>query len=112
MSISLPDFDVLVALHRHDPEALEAFRRHMLREAVDYAPLQHRHSLEQLLTHIEAARDAASSPMEAAVTAFRLMQESVARLQGSWEQALHAVAGLQAALIIERLRGDRPLGAA
>jgi hypothetical protein len=112
MNINLPDFDVLVALYRHDPEALEAFRRHILRKAVDYAPLAHRHSLEQLLSHIETARDAATSPMEAAITAFRMMQESVTKLHEGWDQALQAVAGLQTALIIERLRNDRQVGAA
>lgn len=107
MNIPLPDFDALVALHRSDPEALENFRRHTLREAVEYAPLEHRASLEQLLKRIEEARDAAASPMEAASKAFRMMQESVAQLHGGWEQALQAVAGLQTALLLERLRGER-----
>lgn len=110
MNIPLPDFDVLVALHQHDPDALEDFRRHALREAVDYAPLEHRASLEQLLKQIEAARETATSPMEAAALAFRMMQDSVARLHGGWEQARDAVAGLQASLIIERLRSKNPLG--
>lgn len=112
MSINLPDFDVLVALHRHDPAALEDFRRHVLREAVNEAPPIHRPALEQLLDQIEAARATASSPMDAALIAFRMMQDSVERLQGGWEQALEAVAGLQTALIIERLRGNNTLRAA
>jgi hypothetical protein len=29
LGIRLPDFDVLVSLHRQDPEAFEAFRRWM-----------------------------------------------------------------------------------
>jgi hypothetical protein len=111
MSINLPDFDVLVALHRHDPAALEDFRRHVLREAVDGAPPVHRPALERLLDQIETARATASSPMEAAVIAFGMMQNSVERLQSSWEQALEAVAGLQAALIIDRLRGNSALPA-
>lgn len=111
MNTPLPDFDVLVALHRHDPEAFEAFRRHVLREAIDFAPPVHRASLEQVLTQIETARAAAATPMEAAATAFRMMQDSVVRLQEGWEQALNAVAGLQAALVIERVRGSMPLRA-
>ena len=95
MTIHLPDFDVLVALHRHDPEALEDFRRHVLRKAVDYAPLEHRASLEQLLEKIETARASAANPMDAAVIAFRMMQDSVVQLQGSWEKALDAVSGLR-----------------
>ena len=112
MSTPLPDFDVLVAMYRNNPEALEDFRRHMLREAVDGAPLQHRASLERLLTQIEIARAGAASPLDAAMIAFRMMQESVERLQDGWEQAREAAAGLQAALIIERLRGQGTLRAA
>lgn len=104
MNTPLPDFEVLVALYQHDPEALEDFRRHILREAVDYAPLQHRASLEQLLVRIEAARTATTSPMEAAVAAFSMMQESTERLHRGWQRALHAVAGLQAAVLIEQAR--------
>ena len=53
MNTPLPDFDVLVALYRHDPEAFEDFRRHVLREAVDCAPACHRPALERLLESIE-----------------------------------------------------------
>ncbi|HZW13782.1 MAG TPA: DUF3135 domain-containing protein [Noviherbaspirillum sp.] len=112
MTIRLPDFDVLAALHRQDPEALEIFRRHVLREAVDAAPPVHRPSLEQLLVQIESARDAAQTPMEAATVAFRMMCDSVERLQHGWEQALDSVADLQATLIIERLRARSAFGAA
>ena len=112
MNTPLPDFDVLMALYRHDPEALEAFRRHMLREAVDGAPLQHRASLERLLEQIEIARASATSPLDAATIAFRMMQKSVDRLQDGWEQAREAVAGLQTELIFDRLRGGRSLRAA
>lgn len=112
MNNPLPDFDTLVALHRTDPQALEDFRRHMLREAVDFAPLEHRASLEQLLKRIEEARSAASSPIDAASKAFQMMQESVTQLHGGWERALQAVAGLQTALLLERLRSERPLRAA
>lgn len=104
MNSPLPDFDVLVALHQHDPQALEDFRRHVLREAVDFAPLQHRAALEKLLNEIEEARACARSPMDAAAIAFRMMQDSVMRLQDGWEQAQEAVAGLQTSLILERLR--------
>lgn len=112
MTIRLPDFDVLAALHRQDPEALEIFRKHVLREAVDSAPPAHRPSLEDLLSRIESARDAADTPLEAATVAFRMMCESVERLQHGWEQALDSVADLQAAVIIERLRGGSRFGAA
>lgn len=103
MNVEVPDFDVLVALHQYDPEALEQFRRHMLRQAVESAPVVHRAALEQLLTHIEAARANAKSPIEAALIAFRMMGESVHALHDAWGQALETVAGLQASLLIERM---------
>jgi len=104
MNTSLPDFDVLLAIHREDPEALEQFRRHLLREAVDSAPVEHRESLEALLSRIEAARSEARDPVDAASIAFRMMRDSVDRLQQSWGDALHAVSGMQARVLIERMR--------
>lgn len=112
MNINLPDFEVLVALYRHDPDALEDFRRHTLRKAVDYAPLEHRASLEKLLDQIDASRETATSPEDAALIAFGMMQESAVRLQDGWEQARDAVAGLQTAIIIERVRNTSVLGLA
>lgn len=112
MTVRIPDFDVLAALHRQDPEALENFRRHALREAVDAAPPAYRPSLEQLLNRIEEARDTAATPLEAATVAFRMMCESAERLHGTWEQARQAVAELQAALILERLRSAAGFGTA
>jgi hypothetical protein len=105
--IRLPDFDVLVALHQREPEAFEAFRRHMLQQAIDVAPPMHRPALEQLLRRIEEERANAASPFDAATRAMRMMVESVERLHNAWDHAREAVAGLQAAIIIERLRAER-----
>jgi hypothetical protein len=104
--LRLPNFDVLVALHQHEPEAFEAFRRHMLRQAVDVAPPVHRPALEQLLPRIEEERATAVTPFDAAAKAMRMMVESVERLHDAWDQAREAVAGLQATIIIERLRTE------
>lgn len=104
MNTHLPDFDVLLAIYREDPDALEQFRRHLLREAVDSAPARHRQSLEDLLLRIERARDEARDPLDAAAIAFRMMRDSVDRLQESWGDALHAVSGMQARVLIERMR--------
>lgn len=104
MNTNLPDFDVLLAIHRDDPEALEQFRRHLLREAVDAAPAAHRKSLEELLVRIEESRAAARDPLDAAAIAFRMMRDSVDRLQASWSDALDAVSGMQASVLIERMR--------
>lgn len=100
----LPDFDTLVAMYQHDPEAYETYRRRVLREAVDSAPRQHRSDLEQLLVRIEQARGDASTPEEAAQVAFEMMNESVRRLNRSWKRAHYAVAGVQAELALLKAR--------
>ncbi len=102
-----PDFDVLVTLYQHDPEAFETFRRHVLREAVACAPPAQRPALEKLLTRIEETRDAADTPMDAVIAASRMMHESVGRLHQAWERAQIVVSELQTSLIIERLRAER-----
>lgn len=103
-STPLPDFDSLRRLHENDPEGFEQFRAQLLRDAVDSAPLVHRPALESLLSRIDTARQAASTPMEAAHVAFRMMRDSVMLLTQGWEQAQVAMAEWQAALIIERIR--------
>ncbi|MDQ9170074.1 DUF3135 domain-containing protein [Oxalobacteraceae bacterium R-40] len=100
----LPDFDTLVALHRDSPEAFEQLRRQLLAEAVEAAPVQHRPALENVLVRIEEARSAAATPMEAAIIASRMMHESVGSLAIAWKQAQSSLAGLQAALLIERCK--------
>lgn len=103
MGQNLPEFDTLRALYRDDPEAFENFRRHALREAIDQAPLRHRPALEALLEKMERARQAASSPMEAATVAWHMMSDSVEQLCNAWGETQHAVAGLQTTLLIARL---------
>jgi hypothetical protein len=100
----LPDFDTLRRLHVDDPEGFEQFRKQILREAVESAPSAYRPALESLLSDIDAARQAAATPMEAAHIAFRMMQSSVERLAQGWVQAQATVAGWQAAVTIERVR--------
>lgn len=100
----LPQFDMLMSLHRDDPEAFEAFRRHLLRDAVDAAPPAQRPALELLVRRLEIVRAGAATPMDAATAAFRLMQDSVSQLHHVWQQTRQAVVGLQAAMIIARLR--------
>lgn len=99
-----PDFDMLMTLHQDDPEAFEAFRRHLLHDAVYAAPPAQRPALELLVGRLDAARMNASTPMEAAMTAFRMMQESVAQLHVIWRQTRQVVAGMETALLMTRMR--------
>lgn len=100
----LPDFDTLVAMYQHDPEAYENYRRRILREAVDSAPHVHRADLEDLLGRIEQARNNAESPEEAARVAFDMMNDSVVRLNRNWKRAHYAIAGVQAELTVLKAR--------
>ncbi len=104
MAVRLPEFDTLVSMHRDDPEAFEAFRRHVLNDAVESAPAAHRPGLRQLLARIEIAREAAATPMDALLVATRMMQDSVNQLENAWQQARYAVSGLQTALLIHKVR--------
>ncbi|WP_158592213.1 DUF3135 domain-containing protein [Noviherbaspirillum sedimenti] len=101
---AIPDFDMLVTLHQHDPQAFEALRCHLLQEALDAAPAARRASLELLLGRIEAARAASASPQQAASIAFAMMAESLQELRDSWQQAFHALSELQTHLLLEKVR--------
>lgn len=113
MGHDLPEFEVLSALYKSNPQAFEEFRRNALREAIDQAPPRHRPALNALLEKMEHARKTAASPIDAAIIASRMMNESAERLFTAWADAQYAVAGLQTTLLIQRLRkGQRTQGPA
>jgi hypothetical protein len=109
LGIRLPDFDALMELYKEDPIAFEEFRKRLLIDAVGRAPQEQRPALELVLKQIDAARDAAASPIESMLLAFKMMQDSLAQLRSSWEKAHYALADLQTSLVIERLRKRNPL---
>ena len=100
----LPDFDTLSRLYKEDPEAFEAFRRHLLRQAVDEAPRRHRPALEELLLCIEANRQRAATPADAALGAFQMMRQSVSQLGAAWQMGLQNMAQLQSDMLMQKLR--------
>ena len=100
----LPDFDTLSRLYQEDPGAFDTFRRQLLRQAVDEAPRRHRPALEELLSCIEANRQRATSPAEAASNAFQMMRQSVNQLNAAWQLGLQSVAQLQADALMLKLR--------
>ena len=100
----LPDFDTLSRLYNEDPEAFEAFRRHLLRQAVDEAPRRHRPALEELLLCIEANRQRAATPADAAIGAFQMMRQSVTQLGAAWQLGLQSMAQLQSDVLMQKLR--------
>ncbi|MGE5648558.1 DUF3135 domain-containing protein [Noviherbaspirillum sp. UKPF54] len=105
MARDIPDFDDLMAFYQRDPQGFEQFRRQALRDAVERAPCVHRPALDGLLDRIEVARASATSPLDAAIIASRMMRESTERLLDAWEDVQEEIAGLHAAVVIERLRG-------
>jgi hypothetical protein len=100
----LPDFDTLSRLYKEDPAAFESFRRHLLRQAVDEAPRRHRPALEELLLCIEANRQRAATPTDAAVGAFQMMRQSVSQLNAAWQLGLQSLAQLQSDALLKKLR--------
>lgn len=100
----LPDFDTLSRLYREDPAAFEAFRRHVLRQAVDEAPRRHRPALEELLLCIESNRQRAATPADAALGAFQMMRHSVTQLNAAWQLGLRSMAQLQSEALMQKLR--------
>lgn len=100
----LPDFDTLTRLYREDPAAFESFRRHLLRQAVDEAPGRQRPALEELLLCIEANRQKAATPADAALGAFEMMRQSVNQLNAAWKAGLQSIAQMQTDALLKKLR--------
>jgi hypothetical protein len=100
----LPDFDTLVRLYQEDPAAFDSVRRQLLRQAVDEAPRRHRPALEELLLCIEANRQRAATPAEAALGAFQMMRDSVGQLNAAWQLGLQSIARLQTDALLKKLR--------
>lgn len=100
----LPRFDVLVALHEKDPDAYEVLRHHLLRSCVDNAPQIHRAALEDLLDRINIVREEAGSPLEAAISASRMMVDSCLKLRGAMVELANANAALQTVVLLDKFR--------
>lgn len=104
VDVKLPDFDTLSRLYKEDPAAFESFRRQLLRQAVEGAPRRHRPALEELLLCIEANRQRAATPADAAMGAFQMMRHSVTQLNAAWQLGLRSMAELQSEALMQKLR--------
>jgi len=104
MHTKLPDFDTLSRLYKEDPAAFEALRLYWLRRAIDTASPRQRPALEELLLCIEANRQRAATPIEAAQVAFHMMQQSLSQLNSAWKLDLQNVARQQSDALMQRLR--------
>lgn len=100
---NLPPFDELLALYRDDPVAFDRLRSRLLQQAVDDAPSTQRESLTLLVEKLDAVRAAAPSGEAAAAEAFRMMQQSVARLGEALQRARQEAAKLQTTVILKQI---------
>lgn len=100
----LPSFDEMLALHQKNPAALDALRDSLIRDAIAEAPPQYHAALQHTVFRMDRARDAASTPLEAAAAAARLMTESSDHLKDALAHLQLESAGLQADLALQKLR--------
>lgn len=105
----IPDFDTLVEMFRQDPESYDNFRRRLLEEAVAESPSQHRQRMQDTLVRIEMARRAASTPLEAAVYASKLMRESLDELGDRMRDLQEELTGMQSLLVLHRIKNLPPV---
>lgn len=101
---TLPDFDALVAFYEQDPAGYEQFRLQLLNNAVAAAPARHRPALNGVLHQIEFARQAAKSPLEAALAAQMLLSKSLNELHTAWHKLQWRGAKLETTLVIYKLQ--------
>ena len=76
----LPDFDTLLALHRHDPTALDRLQRKLSSQLVQHAPDSTRRRLQGLQFRINMELERAGSPEARYQRLSHLMYESLAEL--------------------------------
>ena len=107
-SLVLPDFDTLAALNREDPVAYAILRRNLLQECVAEAPEQYQPMLDDLVSHMDVARQAASSPLEAAAAAMSLMMDSVGQMRVQLLTIQDANAERSTQVFIAKLRLQMP----
>lgn len=107
----LPEFDILMAFYQRDPKAYEEFRKKLLDDAVAAAPVKQHAALKRTLYKIELARQAAGTPLEAAISAHQLMRESIAQLRDSLKRLHHLTSDMQASLLIGKIQQKSKRGA-
>lgn len=78
---TLPDFDTLRKLARHDPEGLEQLRVALCERVINEAPEHAKPRLKGLMFHIDSRRQLANSELEAAEAISEMMNDSLQRMQ-------------------------------
>ncbi|MCW8908847.1 MAG: DUF3135 domain-containing protein [Sedimenticola sp.] len=73
------DFDEWLRLAKEDPDAFEARRDQLLREAIDQAPLHFRKKLHGLQFQVDMIRERSSHPLGACVRISNLMMDHLYR---------------------------------
>ena len=79
--LSLPDFDTLREMAKHDPEGLEQLRLQLCQRVIDNAPAHAKPRLKGLMFQIESRRRLAANELEACEDVSRMMHDSLKRMQ-------------------------------
>ncbi|WP_185231497.1 DUF3135 domain-containing protein [Teredinibacter franksiae] len=75
-----PNFDQLIRLAEHQPEALEAFRKREIEALIDSAPESYQRRLRGLQFQVDAQRQIHKTPMGACVAISKMMHDSLNQL--------------------------------
>ena len=79
--LSLPDFDTLRDMAKHDPKGLEQLRLQLCQRVIDNAPAHAKPRLKGLMFQIESRRRLAANKLEACEGISRMMYDSLKRMQ-------------------------------
>lgn len=90
MSPTLPSFDELQALARHQPEALAALRDELVEAVITQAPLARQSRLRGLQFHIEQRCRLAATPLAACIWLSQQMHHSLSQLQQAFDPCISA----------------------
>lgn len=107
---TLPSFDELLILHQNDPAALSTLRDTLIRETIAAAPAHLHPALEHTVFRMDRARESASTPLEAAAAAAKLMTDSSEHLHVALDHLQSVCAGQQAEIVLQKMRIGPSLG--
>jgi len=110
--VTLPDFDTLRDMAKHNPEALERLRLALCQKVIDDAPANAKQRLEGLMFHINTRRALAKSNLDATREISNMMNDSLARMQAMLKD-LRTVQSESIMLSTRKLKkDDKPLAKA
>lgn len=98
MPTSIPDFDELATLAKHNPEQFEKLRTELCEKVISAAPESQQRRLRGIQFQIDMERRKAATPMAACVRISELMHESFEELR----YHLNKATGVQSTVPVRR----------